>query len=60
MKSGVVNLATDTKKEMEHQDAMKGFRTGSTMVSVMRRLALIDSLTESSPQSKQSGPDNLG
>ena len=60
MKSGVVNFATDTKRELEHQDAMKGFRTGSTMVSVMRRLALIDSLTESSPQSRQSGPDNLG
>ena len=59
IKGGIVNLATDTKRELEHQDALRGFRTGSTMPSVMRRLTLIDSLTGSDQHSGESA-DNLG
>ena len=31
---------------MDHQDALKGFRSGSTMSSVLPRMSLIDSLNE--------------
>jgi hypothetical protein len=46
LKDGSANLGTDTKRELDHQDITKGFRSGSTMDSVVRRTALVDSLLE--------------
>jgi len=65
---GSVNMATDTKREMDHQVITKGFRSGSTMASVMRRTALADELSEvhkirerkRHTQSKKRENDNLG
>lgn len=42
----MVNMATDTKREMDHQVITKGFRCGSTMDSVLRRTALADDLSK--------------
>ena len=42
------NFGCDTKREMDHLDALKGFRTGSTLSSVTSRMSLIDSLNEAS------------
>lgn len=38
------NFACDTKREMDHLEAIKGFRSGSTLSSVTVRMSLIDSL----------------
>ena len=43
---GGINMATDTKREMDHQVITKGFRSGSTMESVLRRTALADDLAD--------------
>ncbi|CAH1791792.1 unnamed protein product [Owenia fusiformis] len=43
-KESAVNFATDTKREQDHIDVMKGFRSGSTLESVTRRMAAIDIL----------------
>ena len=40
------NFASDSKREMDHIDALKGFRAGSTLSSVTSRMSLIDSLNE--------------
>ena len=42
------NFACDTKREMDHLEAVKGFRSGSTLSSVTARMSLIDSLNEAS------------
>ena len=42
------NFGCDTKREMDHLDTLKGFRTGSTLSSVTSRMSLIDSLNEAS------------
>ncbi len=66
MKDGYVNLATDMKRELDHRYVTKCFRSGSTMSSVMRRMSLIDSLTEvhdlhpTKNQQKQKDDDLLG
>lgn len=36
-----VNLALDTQREMDHRDALKGFRPRSTMESVIPRISLV-------------------
>ena len=41
-----VNFAGDTKREMDHLDALKGFRSGSTLASVSKRMSLVDSFQE--------------
>ena len=41
-----VNFSGDTKREMDHLDALKGFRSGSTISSVSKRMALVDSFQE--------------
>ena len=41
-----VNFSGDTKREMDHLDALKGFRSGSTVSSVSKRMALVDSFQE--------------
>ena len=46
--------------EFDHQDAIKGFQSGSTMVFVMRCLTLIDSLTQSSHEEAKTKHENLG
>lgn len=38
------NFASDTKREIDHLEAVKSFRSGSTLSSVTSRLSLIDSL----------------
>ena len=38
------NFASDTKRELDHLQAVKSFRSGSTISSVTSRLSLIDSL----------------
>lgn len=40
------NFASDSKREMDHQDALRGFRSGSTLPSVTSRMPLTDSLNE--------------
>lgn len=42
--TSTVNFACDTKREMDHQAALKGFRSGSTAKSVTCRMSLIDPL----------------
>ena len=41
-----VNFSCDSKREIDHQDVMKGFRSGSTTSSVVSRMSLIDPLNE--------------
>ena len=41
-----VNFSGDTKREMDHLDALKGFRSGSTLSSVSKRMALVDSFQD--------------
>ena len=54
------NFACDTKREMDHLDALKGFRSGSTVNSATCRMSLIDSLnvTKSQPESDIQEEDN--
>lgn len=40
------NFACDSKREMDHQDALRGFRSGSNLSTVTSRMSLIDSLNE--------------
>lgn len=40
------NFACDTKREMDHLDVLKGFRSGSNTSSITCRMSLIDSLNE--------------
>ena len=47
IKASSRNFSTDTKREMDHLDALKGFRSGSTISSVSVRMSLIDSLNQS-------------
>ena len=47
IKNSSRNFSTDTKQEMDHLDALKGFRSGSTLSSVSVRMSLIDSLNQS-------------
>ncbi|CAC5412713.1 UBE2D [Mytilus coruscus] len=44
--NSLVNFACDSKREMDHQDALRGFRSGSSMTSVIGRMSLIDSFNE--------------
>ena len=43
---GDVNMATDTKREVDHQFITKGFRSASTSDSIRRKTALADDLAE--------------
>lgn len=43
LKNSSDNFGTDTKREIDHNDVMKGFRSGSTMTTVMRRISMVDS-----------------
>ena len=60
------NFACDTKREMDHLEAVKGFRSGSTLSSVTARMSLIDSLNEATSSRNESAfsesenEDNLG
>ena len=60
------NFACDTKREMDHLEAVKGFRSGSTISSVTARMSLIDSLNEATNSRNESAfsetddEDNLG
>ena len=40
------NFACDTKRELDHLEALKGFRSGSNINSATVRMSLIDSLNE--------------
>ena len=46
IKASTRNFSTDTKREMDHLDVLKGFRSGSTVSSVSVRMSLIDSLNQ--------------
>ena len=60
------NFACDTKREMDHLEAVKGFRSGSTLASVTARMSLVDSLNEAAKSRNESAfsepddEDNLG
>ncbi|MEW8546925.1 MAG: hypothetical protein AB2693_25705 [Candidatus Thiodiazotropha sp.] len=59
------NFACDTKREMDHLEALKGFRSGSTMHSITCKMSLIDTLNEGSrirpePSCLEVDDDNLG
>ena len=41
------NFASDTKREIDHIEALKGFRSGSNIKSVTSRMALVDILNDS-------------
>ena len=40
------NFACDTNRELDHLDALKGFRSGSNITAVTSRMSLIDTLYE--------------
>lgn len=40
------NFGLDTQREMEHRDAIKGFRPGATVAATKPRLSLVDTLNE--------------
>ncbi|CAC5357201.1 unnamed protein product [Mytilus coruscus] len=37
------NFASDSKREVDHQDVLRGFRSGSTLPAANSRMSLIDS-----------------
>ncbi|XP_067660602.1 uncharacterized protein [Haliotis asinina] len=41
-----VNIALDTQREMDHRDALKAFRPGATLSSVIPKMAIVDTMTE--------------
>ena len=59
------NFACDTKREMDHLDALKGFRSGSSVSSATCRMSLIDSLNvtrvhQTESHTEQDDSDKLG
>ena len=59
------NFACDTKREIDHLDALKRFRSGSTVNSATCRMSLIDSLNatkqhQPGPHDEQDDDDKLG
>ena len=67
IKSGQRNFACDTKRELDHIDAVKGFRSATSLSAVTSRMSLIDSLNEvkqqrTSKEAKADGSsdDSLG
>ena len=62
------NFACDTKREMDHIEAVKAFRSGSNIKSVTCRMSLVDTLNDarlrnlddSSCEHKPIDDDNLG
>ena len=56
------NFACDTKRELDHIEAVKGFRSGSNISSITVRMSLIDSLNEACHRSEagHQDKDNLG
>ncbi|CAC5403427.1 unnamed protein product [Mytilus coruscus] len=45
-KDSDVNFASDTQREMDHQDASKGFKPRSTIESIIPRMAIVDHFTD--------------
>ena len=64
IKQSTRNFACDTKRELDHLEALKGFRSGSNIISVTVRMSLIDSLNEAQHQETvgtgHQDSDNLG
>ena len=59
------NFASDIKRELDHLDALKGFRSGSTVNSATCRMSLIDSLNvtkahQPDSNDEQDDDDKLG
>ena len=59
------NFACDTKRELDHLDALKGFRSGSNISAVTSRMSLMDTLNEardhrSGDKKKPQDTDSLG
>ena len=46
IKLGKRNFACDTKRELDHVDAVKGFRSATSLSAVTSRMSLIDTLNE--------------
>ena len=44
--NSTTNFASDSKRETDHQDALRGFRSGFSMKFVIGRMSLIDSFNE--------------
>lgn len=49
-KNSSVNIALDTQREIDHRDALKGFRPRSTINALLPRLSLVDSYIEKHEQ----------
>ena len=45
-KDSEVNFALDTQREMDHQEALKGFRPRATLETVIPRMAVVDHFTQ--------------
>ena len=45
-KDSTINFALDTQREMDHQDAIKGFRPRSTIDTIIPRMSIVDHFTE--------------
>ncbi|XP_045182551.2 uncharacterized protein LOC123541205 [Mercenaria mercenaria] len=56
-KSSKKNFACDTKREMDHLDVLKGFRSGSNVSSITCRMSLIDSLSTEKDEKETSVKD---
>ncbi|CAC5396692.1 unnamed protein product [Mytilus coruscus] len=41
---GTVNFGLDSQREMDHRDVVKGFRSGSSIKSIIPRMSIIDEL----------------
>ena len=65
-KSSIKNFACDTKRELDHLDAVKSFRPGSSVESATVRMSLMDFLNEIRAErhdlkiSTDQATDNLG
>ena len=56
-KNSSVNISLDTQREMDHKDALKGFRLRSTINALLPRLSLVDTYVEKHEQ-RQSLEEN--
>ena len=45
-KDSTIHFALDTQREMDHQDAIKGFRPRSTIDTIIPRMSIVDHFTE--------------
>ena len=59
--NSIMNFSSDTKREIDHKDALKGFRSGTNAVSMVCRMSLVDPFNDISVTPKEPNTsDNLG